>query len=79
MNKQITIFGVGCSLCQLLRSNIRRASQDLGLEIEIHEVTDIQEMINRGISAIPALAVGNEVVASGRVPEVSDIIRLLQS
>ena len=66
-------------MCQLLRSNIRRASQDLGLEIEIHEVTDIQEMINRGISAIPALAVGNEVVASGRVPEVSDIIRFLQS
>lgn len=79
MIKEVTIFGVGCSLCRLLQSNIQTASRQLGIEVEIQEVTDIQEMINLGISAIPALVIGGEVVASGRVPDVPDIMRLLKA
>ncbi len=77
MNREVTIFGVGCTLCRLLHKNTLAAAMELGIDLEVREVTDIQKMIKRGIAAIPALAIGDEVVASGQVPDVADIKGLL--
>ena len=50
----------------------------MGLEVSIEEVSDIQEMMDLGITAIPALQIGEQVVASGRVLEVEEIKSLLR-
>ncbi|MCB0571220.1 MAG: thioredoxin family protein [Phaeodactylibacter sp.] len=75
---EVIVFGVGCSLCRHLLGNVQMASKQLGLEVDVREVADIQEMINLGITAIPALSIDGKIVASGQVPNVSDIIHFLQ-
>jgi hypothetical protein len=50
----------------------------LGLEVRIEEVSDIQEMMDLGITAIPALQIGGQVVASGQVLEVEELKSLLK-
>jgi hypothetical protein len=57
---------------------MQRAAKELGLEVSIEEVSDIQEMMDLGITAIPALQIGEQVVASGRVLEVEEIKSLLR-
>jgi small redox-active disulfide protein 2 len=79
MRKQVTVLGFGCSLCRLLMDNLYAAAAELGLELEVEEVSDIQAMINLGINAIPALVVNGQIVASGRVPEVEAIATHLQA
>jgi protein-disulfide isomerase len=59
--------------------NLYAAAAELGLELEVEEVADIQAMINLGINAIPALVVNGQIVASGRVPEVEDIAAHLRT
>jgi hypothetical protein len=57
---------------------MQRAAKELGMEVSIEEVSDIQEMMDLGITAIPALQIGEQVVASGRVLEVEEIKSLLR-
>ena len=57
---------------------MQRAAKELGLEVSIEEVSDIQEMMDLGITAIPALQIGGQVVASGQVLEVEELKSLLK-
>lgn len=77
-NTEIRLFGLGCNLSRNLHANMQRAAKELGLEVSIEEVSDIQEMMDLGITAIPALQIGEQVVASGRVLEVEEIKSLLR-
>jgi small redox-active disulfide protein 2 len=75
---QVIIFGFGCSLFRLLMDNLHAASAELGIELEVQEVTDIQAMLDLGVSAIPALAIEGQVVVSGQVPAVHELAAYLQ-
>ncbi len=76
---EVRLFGLGCNLSRMLLSNVEQAAEEMGLELKLEEVSDIQEMLQLGITAIPALQVDQEVVISGEVPEVDALIELLQS
>ncbi|MBV6652972.1 MAG: thioredoxin family protein [Mameliella sp.] len=77
-NTDIRLFGLGCNLSRNLHANTQAAAKELGLNVSIEEVSDIQEMMDLGITAIPALQIGEQVVASGRILEVEEIKSLLQ-
>lgn len=70
---------MGCNLSRTFMTNMQSAADALGITLEVEEVSDIQEMLNLGITAIPALQIGDEVVVSGQVPDVDDLKALLQS
>lgn len=76
-NHNVRLFGLGCNLSRQLLANLEAAAEELDLELGIEEVSDIQEMLDLGITAIPALQIGEEVVASGKVLEVDAIKTLL--
>jgi small redox-active disulfide protein 2 len=77
-NTEVRLFGLGCNLSRNLYANMQRAAKELGLEVRIEEVSDIQEMMDLGITAIPALQIGGQVVASGQVLEVEELKSLLK-
>jgi hypothetical protein len=77
--KEVRLFGMGCNLSRTFMSNIQAAADDLEMNLKVEEVSDIQEMLALGITAIPALQIGDEVVVSGKVPDVDDLKALLQS
>ncbi len=78
MKKLVKILGVGSSRDRVLAESLRMAADELGLNLEIQYVTDIEAFLKMGISAIPALVIEDQVVANGRVPGVSELKNLLR-
>lgn len=74
---KITILGGGCSDCKRLEANAKKACEELGIAAEFTKVTEYEDMMAYGIMSTPALVIGEEVVVEGRVPEVSEIKKLL--
>ncbi|MBS3781648.1 MAG: TM0996/MTH895 family glutaredoxin-like protein [Candidatus Thermoplasmatota archaeon] len=64
---KIEILGTGCSKCQRLEKNARKAVEELGVDAEIVKVEDISEISERGVMTTPALAIDGEVKAKGKI------------
>lgn len=75
----IKIFGTGCLGCQKLEANAKKAVEELGLEnIQIVHIYDLNEIIENGITMLPAIAFDNEIKAGGWIPDVEEIKKWLQ-
>lgn len=73
----IKILGTGCPNCLRLEQNTKQALEELNLDVTVEKVTEIQEIMSYGIMSTPALVIGSEVVAYGRILEVEEIKKLL--
>ncbi len=71
---KVEVFGIGCPKCQATQENVRGALRQLGLEGEIKLVKDQVEIMKRGITSTPGLAINGNVKAMGRIPEVKEIV-----
>ncbi len=75
--KQIQILGTGCSKCNQLTATAEAAAKANGETYTIEKITDIRQIMNIGVMTTPALVIDGKVVASGRVPSVSEIESML--
>jgi small redox-active disulfide protein 2 len=75
---KIEILGSGCPKCKQLEANARKAVEESGKKAEIVKVTDINEIINRGVMATPAISIDGKIRASGRIPDVGEIKKWLK-
>ncbi len=74
---EIKILGTGCVNCRNLETLTEKAIDDLGLDAEIVDVTDVGEIMSYGVMSTPALVINEEVLMAGRVPgydAVRDVI-----
>ncbi len=75
---RIEILGGGCSKCKATEKIIRQVVEELGKEVEIVKVEDLQEIVNRGVMVTPAVVVNGEVKITGRVASAKEIKKILQ-
>ena len=75
--KKIQILGPGCPNCERLAGLTDRVARELGIEFELHKVTDITEIVQFGVMATPGLVVDGKVLVSGRVPSEAEVKELL--
>lgn len=75
--RKLQVLGTGCPKCKKLAETAEQAARDLGIDYELEKVTDINEIVAFGVMATPALAVDGDVKASGRVPSIEEIKRML--
>jgi len=73
----IEIVGHRCEKCQALAENLAAAAELLGIEYDLHEITDLNEMGDRGATALPALIINDDVVLNGIVPDEMELMTLL--
>ncbi len=71
---KIEILGTGCSKCKTLEENAKKAVSESGADAEVLKVTDIAKIVEYGVMSTPAIAIDGKVKASGRIPEVKEII-----
>lgn len=71
------VLGSGCAKCKALGQHAEAAAQALGLEYELEKVTDMNAIIDAGVTRTPALAVNGEIKSMGKVLSVDDIKTLL--
>ena len=76
---KIEVFGTGCAKCNRLEKNVHQAVKESGIKAEVVKVSDISEIMSRGVIMTPALVINGEAKATGRVPSVDEIKKLLMS
>lgn len=74
---KIEIMGPGCPKCRALAETAKAAADKLGLEYELCKVTDLSEIMKRGVVFTPAIAINGEVKSAGKVLGEAELTTLL--
>jgi small redox-active disulfide protein 2 len=74
---KIQVLGPGCARCHTLLRNTTEAIESLGVDAEVEEVSDLGEIVRRGIMATPALVIDDELVMAGHVPSIGQVRDLI--
>jgi len=74
---KIEILGTGCPKCEKLAANAKAAADKLGVDYELCKVTEITEIMKRGVMLTPALTIEGKVEVSGKVPNEDEITKML--
>lgn len=70
---KMEILGTGCPKCKKLAEIAGQAVKESGIEAEIIKVTDLKEIMNRGVMFTPALAIDGKVKSAGKIPSIEEI------
>ncbi len=70
---KIEILGTGCPKCQALAANAKAAADKLGVAYELTKVTQITDIMNRGVMMTPALVIDGEIKVAGKVASEAEI------
>ena len=73
----IEILGRGCTKCKILTEHAEAAAKSLGLEYTLVKVTELPEIMARGVMSTPAMVVDGVVKVQGQVPSVEALAALL--
>ncbi len=76
---KVQILGSGCPSCKSLKASAKTAIEELSLEAEIVEVTDIDDIMEMGVLMTPALAIDGDVKSVGKVLTVAQVKSFLES
>lgn len=76
---KIEILGTGCPKCTALAANAEKAAKTLGVPYELSKVTQLSDIMKRGVMMTPALAINGEVKSAGKVLSEAEITTLLTS
>ncbi len=76
---KIEILGTGCPKCATLAANAEKAAKSLGVPYELCKVTQLADIMKRGVMMTPALAINGEVKSAGKVLSEAEITTLLTS
>jgi small redox-active disulfide protein 2 len=76
-NMKIEILGTGCPKCKATEKIVRQIVDELGKDVEVVKIEDLQEIVNRGVMMTPAVVVDGEVKIVGHVPSADEIKKLL--
>lgn len=77
MNRSIKVLGPGCPKCKATYNNVLDAVKQTGIEAEVQKIEDINEMFRYDLLTTPALIIDEKVLVKGRVPDVSEIKKML--
>lgn len=74
----IKVLGAGCKSCHEQYENVRKAVTEMGLDIEVEYITDMERVMTYGVMSMPAIAVNEKIASMGRVLKTADVVKLLK-
>lgn len=77
--KTLQVLGTGCARCKALQAAAEAAAQQAGIEYTIEKITDINQMMQFGIMATPALAIDGKVVVQGGIPSAAKLREMIEA
>lgn len=75
---KIEILGTGCPNCIALEKNVKEALKQLGLNIPVEKVTDINEIMKYQVMSTPGLVINGKVVSTGKLLSTEEVKSLLK-
>lgn len=76
---KLELLGIGASMDRQLKAHLLQALWQLGLDIPVEEVREIDRLLESGVSGIPALIVNGRVVVQKTVPDVEELRLVLSA
>lgn len=76
---KIEVLGPGCPKCDDTYEKVKLVLDELKIEAELVKVTDVFQIIDRGISITPAMIIDGKMVFQGKVPTTEKIRELLKN
>ncbi len=70
---KVEILGTACEMCDHLEENLKKALGELGVEVKIEHIRDVEQLLEHGVKETPALAIDGVVKIAGRIPLVTEI------
>ena len=74
---KIEVLGIGCPKCMSMEQNVKKALSELAVQADVEKVTDLQQIIQRGVLSTPALVIDGTVVLQGKNPTVEQLKHLI--
>ena len=74
---KLEILGTGCAKCRTLEENTRKAADSLGIHYELEKVSEIAEIVKRGVMMTPVLMMDGKVKSMGKVLSPAEISTIL--
>ena len=75
---EIKILGPGCRNCEKLFQDTKQAAKDAGVTADIDKITDMAEIMKRGILSTPGLMINGKVRSAGRLPSIREIHKWIE-
>jgi small redox-active disulfide protein 2 len=75
----IKVLGPGCVSCKKLFESAKEAVAEMGNDIDVEYITDIETIVSYGIMGSPALVINEEVISQGRTLSKDEIIKLTKT
>ena len=74
----IRVLGAGCKSCHDQYEYAKNAVSNLGLDIEVEYITDMEKVMEYGVMSMPAIVVNDKVVAFGKILKTAEVEKLLR-
>lgn len=75
----IKVLGAGCKSCHELYENTKKAVINLGINMDVEYITDMEKVMNYGVMSMPALLVNDKIVSAGKVLKPKEVEKLLET
>lgn len=75
--QSMKVLGAGCKSCHEQYENCKAAVKELGMNLEVEYITDMEKVMAYGIMSMPGIVVNEKVVSMGKVLKAADVIKLL--
>ena len=69
----IKVLGTGCASCQTTMDLIDQVAKEIGTDIALEKVEDLQLIMQYGVMTTPGVVIDEKVVHAGGVPDKSTI------
>ncbi len=73
----VKVLGAGCKSCHEQYENAKQAVGNMGLDLEVEYITDMEKVMAYGVMSMPAIVVNEQVVSMGKVLKAADVEKLL--
>ena len=74
---EIKVLGTGCAKCKNTYNNALEAVKQLGMDVQVSKIEDIEEMMKYNVLTTPVLIINEEMKIKGRAADVQEIKQLL--
>jgi small redox-active disulfide protein 2 len=75
---KIQVLGSGCPTCKKLYEITEKAVAELGLDIKVDYVNDVQKIISLGVMQSPVLVVNDKPALAGFTLDIGKIKKAIQ-
>jgi small redox-active disulfide protein 2 len=75
---KIEVLGTGCPKCMSVEQNVKKALAELAVQADVEKVTDIQQIIKRGVMSTPALVIDGKLMFQGKNPTLDQLKQFIQ-